>query len=359
VFARDRATPVVPERTIGTRISGSQPSRLTPRAPVSTSTGPGPGGPDLGAVQPGDPTPSRGSGPAVTTVRTDPGRIEPPLPGQSVCPGCGRGVDAGRRFCRCGAALTPPARPTTVVAAKRLPWYRRLGEIFGGGRDFKRAMRAANGGLRATYDVGLSARSMVWRASAVLAALGVGLSQFGPWGADLRTQLTAKVDGFLPHSYADISTDAVSTDPAQPPTPGFDPRYAVDGDAARAWAAPWVPVAAGGAPCQRPGGTPALTITFKSPAAVDRIVVRAGLAKGNDKRALQARPRRLDILFSDGSCKVADLADDAEAQTVDVAATGVAHARIVIVDAYPPSDQGDGLVSLSEIAFQTRRGFQY
>jgi hypothetical protein len=122
---------------------------------------------------------------------------------------------------------------------------------------------------------------------------------------------------------------------------------------------PWAPVAVTGAPCQRPGGTPALTVTFRRPATVDRIVVRAGLAKGNDKRATQARPRQLDILFSDGTCKVADLTDDAEAQTVEVTASGVAHARIVIVDAYPPSDQGDGLVSLSEIAFQTRRGFQY
>jgi hypothetical protein len=95
-------------------------------------------------------------------------------------------------------------------------------------------------------------------------------------------------------------------------------------------------------------------VTFRTPADVQRLVIRAGLAKGNDRRSLQSRPRRLDVLFSDGTCKVADLADDPDTQTVDVSAAKVTQARVVIVDAYPPSDQGDGLVSLSEIAFQTR-----
>jgi hypothetical protein len=226
--------------------------------------------------------------------------------------------------------------------------------MVGGGRDFRRAMRAANGGLRVTYDAGLAGRARVVRGMALLGALGIGLSQFGPWGDAVRTDLTARVDRFIPHRYATVPTDSITADPSPRPVPGFDLQYAVDGNAERAWAAAWTPVAASGAPCQRAGGAPALTIAFRRPATIERVTVRAGLAKGNDKRTQQARPRQLDILFSDGTCRVADLADDAGEQRIDVKAVDATHARVVIVDAYPPSDQGDGLVSLSEISFGTR-----
>jgi hypothetical protein len=249
----------------------------------------------------------------------------------------------------------PPPRAATAAAPHRLPWYRRLGELIGSGRDFRRAARAANGGLRVTYSAAVSTRVQVVRATMLLGALGIGLSQFGPWGAEVRTRLAAQVDRVVPHRYAAVPVETVTTDPELTGIDGFAVGYAVDGNPERAWAAQWQPPVATGPPCQRAGGAQALLVTFRGPAAVERITVRAGLAKGNDKRSLQYRPRRLDVLFSDGTCRVLDLADDAGAQTVAAKAAGVTNARIVVVDAYPPSDRGDGLVSLSEIGFEARR----
>jgi hypothetical protein len=164
-----------------------------------------------------------------------------------------------------------------------------------------------------------------------------------------------RVDRYLPHRYSAVPAESIRAEPGTRGIPGFDLNYAVDGNPERAWAAPWAPPAAKGQPCNRAGGAPALLVTFRTPADVERVVVRAGLAEGNDKRALQHRPRVLDIRFSDGTCRVAELADKAGPQTIDVKAAAATHARVVIVGVYPPADAGDGLVSLSEVAFEVRR----
>jgi hypothetical protein len=329
---------------------------MAPRSPYGPADSGAPAASrDFGAVQPQEPV---ASGPPRRTVEraAAPQRPDPPRPGQNACPACGRGVDAGRRFCRCGTMLAAPAlRAPAPARRQRLPWYRRLGELIGSGRDFRRAMRAANGGLRVTYSAAVSTRVRFVRATMVLGMLGIGLSQLGPWGQDVRTRLAAQADRVVPHRYAAVPLESVAADPDLPGIEGFDLRYAVDGDAERAWAAGWRPPVATGPPCQRAGGAQALLVTFRKPAAVERITVRAGLAKGNDKRTLQYRPRQLDVLYSDGTCRVVDLADDAGEQAVGAKAAGVTSARIVIVDAYPPSDRGDGLVSLSEIGFEARK----
>jgi hypothetical protein len=226
--------------------------------------------------------------------------------------------------------------------------------MLGGGRDFRRAMREANGGIRPTYDVSLAARTQLARAAMVLGLLGIGASQVGPWAPDLRARAADRIDQLLPKRYAAVPTDAVRTEPAIPPVAGFDLNFAVDQNPERAWAAPWGAVPAAGQPCRRPGGTAALLITFRREAAVERVTIRAGLAGNNDQRALQFRPKLVDILFSDGTCSTVELGDGADAQKIEVKATAL-HARVTIVDVYRPSDQGDGLVSLSEVTFETRR----
>jgi len=313
-------------------------------------------GPDLGAVLPQETAPPPPPRDLDALRSTAQGLPEPPGPGEVACPNCGRGVGATRRFCRCGATLTPPRQQVTEsTTERRLPWYRRLGEIFGGARDFRRAMRAANGGIRVTYDVAMATRARFVRTMFLLGAVGIGASQFGPWAPDLRAQVTQRIDRYLPHRYAAVPTDSIRAEPVTRGISGFDLNYAVDGNPERAWAAQWTQPAAGGQPCNRPGGAPALLITFRTPADVERVVIRAGLADGNDKRALQYRPRRVDIRFSDGTCQVADLADKAEPQTIGVKAAGATLARVVIVDVYAPADAGDELVSLSEIGFEARR----
>ena len=97
-------------------------------------------------------------------------------------------------------------------------------------------------------------------------------------------------------------------------------------------------------------------VTFRQPTALSRVTIQAGLADGNDERSRQARPRQVDLLFSDGTCTVLDLTDSAGAQHVDVKAAGVTSVRAVIVDAYAPRDATSSpLVSVSELSFQRQK----
>ncbi len=352
------ATPRIPERTLGVVVA-AQPARLAPRAPVappSAATGPPT---TFEAVSPQETTgaASRNHGPtpsASTGVHPPP--RSPDGRGGPRCHMCGQPVAGGRRFCRCGASVAvhtqaPPAAPLTA----HVPWWRRPGELLGGGRDFRRAMRSANGGVRAAYDVTLSMRSRLVRASLLLGTLGIGVSQLGPWGGDLRAQVTDRVDRLLPRSYTALPVGGALTDPATPVLSGYDVGFAVDGDLRRAWAARWQPPGDTGAPCDRAGGSPALLVTFRQPVSVDRLTVNAGLAEDSDERLRQARPRQLDVRFSDGTCAQVDLADVPTAQPVKVHAQLVTRARVVVVDAYPARDRPKVLLmSLSELTFESR-----
>jgi hypothetical protein len=366
----DPLAPRVPERTIGVSIAEQQQARVAPRAPVGQPPGqPEPtgdgehGASGFDAVQPQElvdrpyqPQP---------TLRTATPTGPPPLAaegrpldlGEIRCPVCGHALPEGRRFCRCGASLVKAKGPSSTAGTMaRLPWYRRLGDFIGSGRDFRRSMRGANRGLRATYNAGLSARTQLVRASLLLGTVGLGLSQFGPWGPDLRGELTGRLDKFLPKSFVDVPVEQAATDPATKALPGYDVKFAVDGDPGRAWAAPWVPASTNGQPCQRAGGAPALVLTFRQPDAVRRVTIEAGLADGNDERGRQARPRQVDLLFSDGTCTVLDLTDSAAAQHVDVKVNGVTSVRATIVDAYDARDAtGTPLVSISELSFQRQK----
>jgi hypothetical protein len=112
--------------------------------------------------------------------------------------------------------------------------------------------------------------------------------------------------------------------------------------------------------CPRQGGAPALIVTFRRPARVDRLSISAGLAEANDQRTRQARPRAIDVVFSDGTCVSADLTDTAGAQSVAVNIAETTTARLVIVDVFAARDIERGvrdvMVSLSEVTFQTRDG---
>jgi hypothetical protein len=359
----DPLAPRVPERTIGVTIAGQQ-STVAPRGPAGAPPMEQPGS-GFDAVQPQeqvDLPPNQPGARAAAVASVAAPAYPPGLPrgleaGQVRCRVCGQAVATDRRFCRCGASLVPTVtKASSSVALHRLPWYRRLGDLFGGGRDFRRSMRSANRGLRATYNVGLSARTHLVRATMLLGTVGVGLSQFGPWGGDLRGQLYSQVDRLRPHSYTDVPIDQAATDPITRALPGFDVKFAVDGDPGRAWAAPWRQGTSSGQPCHQDGGAPALVVTFRQPASLNRVTMLPGLSESNDQRFRQARPRQVDLLFSDGACTVFPLQDDPTAQHIDVKATNVTSVRVVIVDAYPPRDAtGPPLVSISEISFQRQR----
>jgi hypothetical protein len=368
----DPLAPRVPERTIGVTISDQQ-TRVAPRPGAAPPPSPhdyaeagDQQGSGFDAVQPQElqdrpyhPQPT--ATPRTTGVSGGPpplmadGRM--PEFGEIRCPTCGTALPEGRRFCRCGTSLVKSkVASNAAVTSARLPWYRRIGDFVGSGRDFRRSMRGANRGLRATYNAGLSARTHMVRGMILMGTMGIGVSQFGPWGGDLRGQVSDQVQRFLPKSFIEVPVESVATDPVVKALPGYDVKFAADGNPGRAWAAAWVPVAANGQPCNRAGGAPALVITFRQPDAIRRVTVQAGLADGNDQRTQQARPRELDLLFSDGTCTVFDLTDSAAAQTVNVRVNGATSVRATIVDAYDAQDAtGRPLIAISEISFQRQK----
>jgi hypothetical protein len=318
-------------------------------------TPPRAGDADVGAVLPQDTPPASAPWGRSSPLSTSTPTGFAPQFGEVLCPRCGRGVAEGRRFCRCGASLVPPAPPPDDEESDRRPWYRRIRDAFGTGRTFRQAMLRANGGMRWTYDAALAARAQFMRATFVLAALGIGVAQLGPWSPDLRTTVRQQLDRVLPHRYQQVAVESVSTEPKTIDPPGFEVRFATDGDPGRVWGARWQPPAAGGQPCQRPAGAPALVVAFRKPADLARVVLRAGLPAGNDRRTSQARPRVVDLLLADGGCRHLELADTADAQTFELKATGVTYLQLRVVDVYPPADQGDGLVSVAELSFETRK----
>jgi hypothetical protein len=83
-----------------------------------------------------------------------------------------------------------------------------------------------------------------------------------------------------------------------------------------------------------------LLVPFANPASVERVAIRSGLAEGNNQRTLQARPRRIELSFSDGTCLPYQLANSPGEQRIRVKATGVDQVRLTIIDVYPPEDGG-------------------
>ncbi|WP_433731923.1 hypothetical protein ACQP2Y_12860 [Actinoplanes sp. CA-051413] len=73
---------------------------------------------------------------------------------------------------------------------------------------------------------------------------------------------------------------------------------------------------------------------------MERVAIRSGLAEGNNRRTLQARPRRIELSFSDGTCVPYQLANSPGEQRIRVKATGVDQVRLTIIDVYPPEDGG-------------------
>lgn len=199
VPVRHPGSPKGPQVVVNrTRVTG-EPERAAPRRTIAVSVGEqttryrdrqdsaGASNSGFAAVRPGDhtsPEPSR-----VTSVGKRPlGGARPTAGETKNCRVCGLSLPVDRHFCRCGATLSEPPRKPQEATRPRLPWYRRLRGP-GSRSEFRHAMKAANGGYRVAYDVALSMRARMFRLTMFLGAMGIGVSQFGPWGGDVRGQV--------------------------------------------------------------------------------------------------------------------------------------------------------------------------
>lgn len=94
---------------------------------------------------------------------------------------------------------------------------------------------------------------------------------------------------------------------------------------------------------------PTWTFTFDGPTNLDALVVTNGAA-GADYSQL-ARPKTLEISYSDGTGEQVTLKDDPHDTTYDIYARGVTSMTVKVVSVYPGS--GNTSVGLAEIGIRT------
>jgi hypothetical protein len=210
---------------------------------------------------------------------------------------------------------------------------------------------------RMAYNAALGLRARVVRGVMLAGALGFGIAMVPPWGGDVRGWAFDQLDRLRPATYTAAPVKGVALQ-GTPELEGFASAFAVDGEATRAWATPWdpsVPPLAKDAPCPATGAAAgSLQVDFTRPVDVDRLTVRAGLDRANPNWATQARPRVLDLVFSDQTCKRLTLADQAAPQHLSVGAKEVTSVVVRVVDAFPARDGAGQAVALSELTFEAK-----
>jgi ribosomal protein L40E len=264
--------------------------------------------------------------PTVERARPAP-KIEAPAgpkyrPGDLICGQCGTGNSPERHFCqRCGASLA-----TAVVA--RQPWWRRIfparsAPVAGTrpkGAPVERAWGAASfriialGVSAAVVLVYLVVPPLHDRVnSAVGSAYASAHRHFAPTTAYVRPS-DAKASSQL------------STHPA---------RLAMDLIKETYWAAntstdkqPW------------------LRLSFGGPVDLDGLLLTTGA--GNDYASL-ARPKQVQLVFSDKTTKQLTFKDDPNPITYDISAHGVTYVEIHILSVYPSAQSPD--VAINEVEF--------
>lgn len=241
-------------------------------------------------------------------------------PGDLICGKCGAGNSPERHFCqRCGANLS-------AAVVVKTPWYRKL-------------LPARSAAVAGTRPKGAPVERAYGSALLRLIALGVVvvlvLAYF------LIPPLRARVNGTVSSAYAAahrhfkptisyvLATDAtastqLSTHPA---------RLTIDLIKQTYWAAnastdkqPW------------------LRLTFGAPVDMDGILLTSGA--GNDFATL-ARPKDVQITFSDKTSTRLTFKDDPQPISYDVSAHGVTSLEIRILSVYPSAQSPD--VAINEV----------
>lgn len=331
--------------------SGGEPSTTAEVGPVRATPKP----PPIQPVKPirADPSARQRSAAHAQTLETAPTVDRRDLAGPR-CPVCGRLNPSGRQLCACGTPLHGDLA-TPQAEQPHDPWRRRAVRAPLARRSFRRALRTAAGG-RQPFDQPLAARVRWFRAISG-GLLGVLLlAGFGPWRGGMMNFLADQWARLVPGQTRTVPVAAVTVEPDQPQEDGFLPSYAVDGIPTRAWAVAWDPdaVEEPGPPCagsRAAGG--ALRVLFERPSEVNRVTVRAGLDRSLEDWSKQARPRQIDVGFSDGTCIRATLDDRAEPQQLENLEVGqVDSATLTLVDAYPALAGEGRLIAVSEIAFE-------
>jgi ribosomal protein L40E len=242
------------------------------------------------------------------------------------CSTCGAGNDVRRHFCRrCGAPLMRGA-----VASRQSWWQRwlqRRREAEAGDRPFRE--ETTFGSLVRTFLVTMLLVVLIGGIFAYLALPGFRAAvnrEIDIAVTDVRRLINPSY--VQVHPVTTNGSSEVQAHPAQLATDLINNDY---------WAADL---------SRDP--EPTLTVSFDGPTNLDAIVVTSGASTPD--YANLARPKTLQISYSDGTGEQVTLKDDPHATAYIVHARGVTSMTIRIVNVYP--GQASTQVGLSEIEFR-------
>jgi ribosomal protein L40E len=243
-------------------------------------------------------------------------------PGDLICGQCGAGNSPERHFCqRCGANLS-------AAVVVKTPWYRKL-------------LPARGAPVAGTRPKGAPVERAWGSALFRLIALGVIVAVV--LGYVVIPPLRARVNGTVNSVYAaahrhfapSISHVRASDANASSQLSTHPARLTIDLIKETYWAAntstdkqPW------------------LRLTFGAPVDMDGILLTSGA--GNDFATL-ARPKDVQIIFSDKTSSRLTLKDDPNPISYDVSAHGVTYVEIHILSVYPSAQSPD--VAINEVEF--------
>jgi hypothetical protein len=272
-------------------------------------------------------------------------------PGDRICAACSEPNDPTRKFCRrCGASLVE----ARVVAAPKVPWYRRL---FGGGgqkqpkqyaagerissmeKGSAKAPRKGIGDVMRTFAKG---RGLVVGLLGILVFVGF-LGYFGL--PSFRGQVDGALSGGPQHIIDNIRKAIAPTPEIVTPTAvtsgnpsadvkGHPPQLVWDKATNTDW--------------QTTDKTPTLNVTFKDKIDLMFVLVYPG---NSANFVAFRRPSKIEIDFPDGTSQTIDLQDTKDKQSFSVSKDGISSLTIKVIDTNGPDAAP---LSISEIEFNKK-----
>ncbi len=295
-------------------------------APVATTAAPPPTTAAVPPAQVPAAVRPQAVAPAVEHARPAP-KIEAPAakryrPGDLICGQCGSGNSPERHFCqRCGASLS-----AAVVA--RTPWYRRL-------LPARSAPAAGTRPKGAPLERAWGAAGFRIIALGVIAVIVLAYFVVSPLHSRVNSAIQATYAAAHRHFAPSTSYVRPSDAKASSQLTTHPARLSIDLIKDTYWAAntstdkqPW------------------LRLSFGGPVDIDGILLTSGA--GNDYASL-ARPKLVQLVFSDKTTTQLTLKDDPNAITYDVSAHNVTYVEIHILSVYPSAQSPD--VAINEVEF--------
>ena len=165
--------------------------------------------------------------------------------------------------------------------------------------------------------------------------------------------------GFVVARYHDVRGTTVAVpvtgtavEPPDATIAKSDPAAVTDRTEA-AWTMRWEPTAEGTS-CGGVAGTGVVVLSI-APTRIRAISVQAGLLTTNGRRPLQARPLALGVVLDGGPCSRLELADTADDQVLKLDSNvPVSEIRIGVDTAAPPREDGEPVLSFTEITIRAR-----